>query len=311
MNESTTPGVGRGATCAIHPDQPAKGVCRRCGSFMCDACTDDSAPNLCPTCREKVSTFPLSRDAWTFDGLLSLAWERFKPNWLNLSLAAFIMIVVSFLIGMVGNVVQLSGGSPIASAVTSVVSTIVQSVVEGIFTMGLLRMCFDAYEGRPADIGKLFSQTDKLGRYIILFFVIFFLVAIPLAVYVGILVAIAMAVGGGSLSEHADLTAVVFGAGALLAVVPLIYLTLPLVFAPMELVYADTGAMDALRNAYVIGRGKRLATLGVGLVAGLIAAVSVCALCVGFFPGVAFYQLVLAGLYLTFRSGAPLPVRGT
>ena len=67
-----------GAQCAIHPANPATGVCERCGNFMCADCTPNGEPR-CPTCREKDATpeFPFDANS-TFTELFNHVVEQFK-----------------------------------------------------------------------------------------------------------------------------------------------------------------------------------------------------------------------------------------
>lgn len=45
-------------TCARHPDQPAKGLCGRCGDFLCAACKAESPAGVCPACATRVVEAP-------------------------------------------------------------------------------------------------------------------------------------------------------------------------------------------------------------------------------------------------------------
>lgn len=96
----------------------------------------------------------------------------------------------------------------------------------------------------------------------------------------------------------------------------LISVTLPLTFAPWELVYGDTDPLEALRRAWRLGDGFRVETFGYSFVAALamfgLTLAGFLALCVGAvvaFPiAIALQHLVIGSLYLSLRSGSELPL---
>ncbi|MDX2014432.1 MAG: hypothetical protein SFW67_29810 [Myxococcaceae bacterium] len=68
------------ATCAIHTDTPATGVCPRCGNFICGRCELDAAKN-CPSCVKLVGASLAVELPWEQReqlGLVKAFWEQTK-----------------------------------------------------------------------------------------------------------------------------------------------------------------------------------------------------------------------------------------
>jgi hypothetical protein len=68
------------ATCAIHPDTAATGVCPRCGNFVCGRCELDAAKN-CPACVKLVGASSAVELPWEQReqlGLVKAFWEQTK-----------------------------------------------------------------------------------------------------------------------------------------------------------------------------------------------------------------------------------------
>ncbi|MCA2979299.1 MAG: hypothetical protein INH37_13505, partial [Myxococcaceae bacterium] len=68
------------ATCAIHTDTAATGVCPRCGNFVCGRCELDAAKN-CPACVTLVGASQAVELPWERRDQLGLAkafWEQTK-----------------------------------------------------------------------------------------------------------------------------------------------------------------------------------------------------------------------------------------
>ncbi|MBI5543367.1 MAG: hypothetical protein HY901_05730 [Deltaproteobacteria bacterium] len=286
-----------GASCAVHAGQVASGVCSRCGSFVCEQCTGGGG-NQCAACRERTgaSAFPLGRSNWSFSGVMSYAWEAFQREWLMLSVSALVLLVISAGLGIVGELANgASGKNPVLGLVVSVVT----NVVNGLLGMGMIRVVLDVYEGRSADVGRLFSQFGKIGKYIVFGLYLGAVIGLPCAAYAGVVAGIIHLTVGFEASS-----ALTIGALAALPAIPvLIYVTLGLVFAQMELVRDDSvGPVDAVRNSWQLARGVRVEIFGVSLVSGLIVLAGLIALCVGIIPAIALAQLVMVGMYLALRN---------
>jgi hypothetical protein len=306
-----------GALCAQHGDRTATGTCDRCGNFMCDECSVNRSSPICPACRALTggsTGFPLSRDNWTFDKLWSYSWEAFKRDWVMLSVAALVVFGSTMMLNMMSSGIQtVLGENKAAAGLTAIVFQVISTLLGGVLQMGLIRMTLDVLHGGKADLAKLGSQVNKVGRYVLQLLLIIVAIGIPLGVYFVVLGAIGVGLsGGGGLDfEQLGSNGTVIGVlvvGFLIVLVPLMYFTLPLYFVTMELVFNDNAsALQAFKNSYVIAKGNRLSILGIGLLTGLIAIVGILACCIGILPAMALGQLLLIGLFLTLRNGSGLP----
>ncbi len=88
---------------------------------------------------------------------------------------------------------------------------------------------------------------------------------------------------------------------------PLIYVTLPITFIPMEIVYGNAGAWESIRRSFSLANGFRLSLFGYGFIGVLILMVGMMACCVCILPALALFQLLLGALYLSVRNGSGLP----
>lgn len=305
-----------GPSCALHPGQEATGTCERCGNFMCDTCSESGALRHCPTCRERFgATFPLRRDNWTFSKLWDVCWAAFQREWVMLSVAVLITLGVSFGAQLIINIAAAMGAmldSVALTGVLSIVGLVAQQLAQGLVQLGLLRVCFDVLHGGRVDVGRLFSQMHKAVPYALTMLIIFacaFVVAFVLFL-VGIF---AITRPGPSLSAvnsaedfwnaMAPMLGVMWMA-FLVLVGPLTYVLLPLLLIQPEIAFNDPppSPFEVLRRAWVAARGQRLGMLGVSLVAGASMFVGLLLCCVGFIPGMALAQLLVAGMYLAVRS---------
>lgn len=288
-----------GARCAQHPMQAASGTCSRCGNFTCSECGPGA---LCPACAEREGhAFTLSRDAWTFSGLWDHTVATFKREWVMLSLASLVFLIISMALSAGGAVVQ--GLAQAAGGVSGVwtvqgVSFVVQQVVQGALVLGLVRMSLEALQGRKAELGQLFGQFRKVPRYLLMLLIVAVVAYVPIGALVG---AGYVAHQQGLISDTG--AAVAAGVMTLVLVGPLLYFGLPLSFSVIELAYDDrVGAVQALRNSYAIGQGQRLATVGVALVGAALVFAGLMAFCVGIVPAMGFAYLLFGGLYLALRN---------
>lgn len=298
-------GPGQPATCAVHAGQPAAEVCQRCGNLMCDACSLNRTSPRCPRCREIAGTsaFPFTRDSWSVEGLFNHCWVAFKKEWSVLSLSVLVVMVIVVGMGLLGSLFQMGAAavkSRGAALAVSVAFSILPQVVQGFLQLGLMRVCLDVHEGKKAEVARLFSQFSKLGKYILQILALVFAIGVPLGLY-------ALLVGGlvyltGGFHDDARTIAII-ALASVPAVAALVYVSLGLVFALMELAYDDNvDAMGAIAKSWRLAEGKRLAILGMTVLCGLVAAAGLIACCVGILATAAFAQLVMAGLYLALRT---------
>ncbi|MBN9681876.1 MULTISPECIES: hypothetical protein [unclassified Corallococcus] len=310
-------GRAMGASCALHPGREATGTCERCGNFMCDTCSQDGASPRCPTCRERSgATFPLNRETWNFNALWDVCWAAFQREWGMLSLAVLITLGVTLGANLLFNVATGIGAALDSVAIAGVLALlglVAQQLVQGLVQLGLMRVCFDVLHGGRVDVARLFSQMHKAVPYALTMLLLFVIVLVPvvLLLFLGILALVGTGLlSGVDLNSSSDefWNALVpffglMGLGFAVLVVPITYLVLPLYLVQPELAYDDAppSPWEVLRRSWVAARGQRLSMLGVSLMAGLAMVAGVFACCVGFIPGMALAQLLIAGMYLSVR----------
>jgi hypothetical protein len=325
-----------GARCAAHAEADADSVCSRCGNFMCKVCSDSRMGMLCPACRQALGTFPLKRDDYDFTRVWGIAFDSWRRDIVMLGIAGFIFMALS----AVGNVVfqvfsvpaqtMLASGKKdnIAAAIVLLILSFVVGfaaiiVAQGVGILGLVRLGMDSLHAKKIELGRMFSQTKKLGRYVGIQLLLAFGIGVPIIVIFGAAFALAVLVGGGGFSAHGIDTAfkgpapfLILGLAFLAVMVVMIYVTIPLSLAQFELVYSGCSAMDAIRRAWTLGDGHRLQIFGYTFVAGLAVMamfiVGLMAFCVGAIIampiGYAFLFTMQSAIFLTLRNGSGLPL---
>lgn len=317
-----------GAKCAIHLERMATRTCARCGNFTCDECNAQGRESHCPTCRSLAGgdVFPFTRTNYSFDGIWSFAFEKWKQEWVMLSVVVLILLAAGFVALLFNSVFQaiatgLVGeragtfGIFYVAFISSALSQVVSMIAQGAFQMGTIRILIDVLNGRKADVGRIMTQLPKLGRYVVQMFLIQLVILVPLFFYMLALLAVAAAVMGLSLSGDPGEWMRVFQgagvavlAGGFLLLIPVVFfVSLPLVFANMELVYGNSGPIESIRRAFQIANGFRFSILGFFVVALLIAILGLLACCVGLIPAWSLAYMLLVGLYLALRNGSGLP----
>ncbi len=318
--------AGFGAKCAIHPERTATRTCGRCGNFTCDECNDRGVEAMCPTCRAISGTdqFPFTRDSYSFGGVWNYAFEKWKREWVMLSVCVLILVAVGFVAVLFNSLFQGIAAAAVGerggrfgvfyiAVLSSVMSQVVSMLAQGTFQMGLIRILIDVLNGKKADVGRIMTQLPKLGRYIAQMILIQLMVVVPFALYALLLAIVAAVACGLSFTEYDSWTHMsgvgiaVLALGGLAAIPVMIYAVLPLAFVNMELVYGDVGPAESIRRSYLIARGHRFNILGMGVIAFLIFMVGLIACCVGIIPAWGLAYLLLTGLYLALRNGSGLP----
>jgi len=134
---------------------------------MCGTCTEGGAQWACPSCREREglgSAFPLDRSTPSFGGLLEVCWDAFQRERLMLSLGFLFVCVASVVGGLVSNLFSCVGGvlgSVGALILSTTTGSVLSLMLQGVATLGLLRMGMDVLNGQRADLGTMFGQTSK------------------------------------------------------------------------------------------------------------------------------------------------------
>lgn len=288
---------------------------------MCETCAEFGEQQNCPSCRANfgATAFPFNRNDYDFGRIWAMAWERFQQEWLMLGICALVLMGASILVSLFGQVFQGIAGAVVGKdqiIVVAVIGAIMQQVisglVQGVVQLGLFRVAIDVLQGRKADISRLFSQVNKLGRYILMYLTQIALIGIPVAALMGGMLLLSVSMSGATSIEsffrHGIERAVpLMMLGFIVILVPLIYVSLGLIFAAQELMYGDCGPIEALKRSWEITSGHRLPVFGYSLMAGLVVLVGVIACCVGVLPAMGLAQLLLSGLYLSLRQGSNLP----
>jgi hypothetical protein len=313
---------GRGeARCAIHPTLGATGTCDRCGNFMCEICSQRGSQKFCPTCRQRTgeTAFPLRRDTWSVSALWDYCFETFKRDWLMLSVAMLVGMGVSMVANFAGNiagVVMQVTDSVVVTGALLLITMSIQVVVQGVMGLGMMRVAFDVLEGGGVDIGRLFSQWTKAGRYVVTVLLAGLVLVLPLVLLFFVLGFVGLVAQGVTVADivsgqvfNAKELALPFALMGtfLVTFIPLMYFSLPLYLLQAELAFNDdVTPVQALRNCYTLARGQRLSLVGVLLITSLVGFVGLLACSVGLLPALALGQLLVAGLYLSLRNGSEL-----
>ncbi len=292
---------------------------------MCASCCDSGRRARCPSCVQLGGDgFPFSRNDFDLSRLFTFVWQAFQRELPMLILTGLVVIGGQIVGSVLSQIVQaIAGGigSGIGGEKTGVATTLLASVIvlpfstvlQGLLTMGSFRMYLDVLLGKKADFARVFSQVGKLGQYVVQLLAIGVLV-IPAVLAMGVVFGISLVVGGVGLT-HADkmfdrmngFGIAVLVLGAIVLYVAIIFFTLSVIFAQMELVYGGCSGVEALQRTWSLASGNRLTILGYLMVSGLIAIVSIAACCVGFLAGFPLSQMLLVGLYLSLRKGSGLP----
>lgn len=319
-------GRGRGASCPLHPDHLAQRTCTRCGNFMCETCSEHGTQPHCPTCREREGlgrAFPLDRGNWSIGGLVEVCWDRFKREWVMLSVAAIIFFAASMMGSFISQILSFIGGmsgSTTVIVLTTLVGAVVSWVIQGMFSLGITRMCLDVLQGQRADLGRMFSQLSKLVPYL-LTMLLSFAVMLPIIILcVGAALAVFVGASGVSLAELSSgsddavnqmvsnmpprVLVMTFLVGIGLYIFPGLWLLMPLVLVQPAIANDEApGPVETLKRCFAAAKGQRLGmfgTMALGVVA-LIVGLILC--CLPVLPALGFFQLLLCGLYLSLSKG--------
>ncbi|NVJ25151.1 hypothetical protein HUW62_28385 [Myxococcus sp. AM011] len=320
-------GRGRGASCPLHPDHLAQRTCTRCGNFMCDTCSEHGAQAHCPTCREREGlgrAFPLDRGNWSIGDLVEVCWDRFKREWVMLSVAAIIFFAASIMGSFISQMLSFIGGmagSTTVIVLTTIVGTVASYVIQGMVGLGFTRMCLDVLQGQRADLGRMFSQLPKLVPYLLTMLLSFAVMLPVIILCVGVALAVFVGMSGVSLAEldldstesftravtntSPQVFVATFAVGIGLYIFPGMWLIMPLVLVQPAIANEEApGPVETLKRCFAAAKGQRLGmfgTMALGCV-GLMVGIILC--CLPVLPALGFFQLLLCGLYLSLSKGA-------
>lgn len=325
-----------GAVCAIHSDRAASQVCERCGNFMCAECSGEGRSARCPSCAGlEGHRFPFTRDDFDFGRVWDYVFEAWKREWVMLSVAALLFVgialaaagvaqAISAVIAAVSGVQDASqnpmgkiGAFAVTFLLSNAVGTAFNILAQSVGLLGLYRVIFDVLIGRKADVGRMFSQLRKVPTFVLSSLAMMIAVGIPTLIYFAMVALLVLASVGVQVSQvdpahwgsllTASTVAIIAGATVLYVAFALVVF-LPLsFFSQAEIALTDCGPLEAIRRAWLVASGNRLAAIGYVFVSGLVMMIGLLACCIGVLPAMPLgYGLVLA-FYLAARNGLNLP----
>jgi len=289
--------------CPFHAGMAAIDTCQRCGSFTCAQCKQ-LHPQCCPKCAQRRAAFFFNRENLQVGDLLSATWHNvFKPYWVELSLAAFLALLIPsvasyvfqipFLLAVGGVKENIGLGVAFAmlgwTVVLGVLSTAVQFVLQACFQRGLADMAHAVWNGHRPAFGVLFNFKAglKAGAASLL---VGLLCLAPAGV-AALLIVGALAMESG-LALALAIVLVVVGAVALLVwLLPTVLLVQPYAENP------NMGIVEGIRLCFERGRGQRLNIFLVALLCALIGCAGMLALCIGIIPAMGLAFAYQAGLW--------------
>jgi hypothetical protein len=303
--EAQTPGQkAQGARCALHEGKPFTAVCRRCGTYMCEQCTEGGQFVVCPECRERagLSRFPLRRDGFRWLELPAFAFGIYRRHWLLLTAALLLVVVGMALVQGASFIVQLVLADRLWFAlVLQTLLVVPQVLVQGVLTLGLLTLAVRVTRGEPADLSLLVTCYRKLGSFLLqgLLLNVALLPAVVLALLpVGIVFFL--------LPDASSVATTTLALTIPLVLIALAYVGLGVAFASLEIVaQPQVGAVDGIKNSWAIARDHRLGILGCGALGVFAILLTAMACGVGALFGFGYALVLYATVYLTLRNGAP------
>src|SRR5579859_3268383 len=217
---------------------------------------------------------------WTVGEMFSIAWARFKPNWVVLVFSWFALMAISMVLGFATMIAigarAVPPDSPLAIRMM-VGSGFVRLLVTAFLQVGLLRISLDVARDRTPSFGALFLGGDR-------FFAL-------LGVFL--------------------LQSLIVVVGLLLLVVPGVIAALGLSLTQYYVVDAKMGPIDAMKASWAATRGQKgeifvllLASVGVMLLGAL-------ACCLGMLVAAPVALVALSAGYTRISgigAAPPLPV---
>jgi len=219
------------------------------------------------------------------------AWEIYK---LKMGFTMLVVILgfglqyaLSFGIGMMNMAVQIAMPGSLAYVVTQVFFNIVSNVFGSWIWFGIIIALLNVARGEPTSVGDVFRGGPYLIRGII---ATILMMLIGIAVFApftapGLLL---LAVRG----PEDGVAMLVLGIGALLALIPWMYIGVSIFQYPFLIVDRNMDAISAISLSWKITSGNRWQLLAVYILAGLVALIGMIACCLP-----AIFTLPLATLF--------------
>ena len=296
-----------GARCAVHPERSAERTCVRCGNYMCNEC--GAAGDHCAACVSRMGpgggAFPYSSDRYSLDGLLNLAWTRWKEHWTLLLVAFGSAIVLIYGLSFAGEGVFMVLGSSQGgdSAWLSPLHPVrlafagVMSVVQFGVQLVLLGLCLDVLRGHKPQPREALARLRKLPAAFVQAIVMYGAIGLDLLLHFGLFAAL------GGLAKQ-GWTPLWITIGTWVALIPLrVYVFLGTFFAqPALLVDPELGPFGGFARSWRVTSGHRFEVLGIGFVCALIAFGGVLACCIGAFVSLPVATLLYCSLFLALSN---------
>ncbi len=269
---------------------------------MCNTCTEAGRHELCPDCRARAGTSDLgmTRDDYSLSRVFAFAFAAYKQNLGVLTVAPLItFLAVGVINGITGMLQLLLHEQPLLALSINVLAIIPQTIVQGVLTLGMIRMALTAAQGGRPELEELFSQLPRLGSWLLQLLAVY-APLIPAALLYGGVLALFGFDPRGETALYA------LGGLTLLLVVPYAYLLLGLSLGSSVLV-ADprAGALSALRRSLALTQGHRLRLLGAFITFGAVMFAGVLACGVGLLFASGYVSTAFATLYLVLNAGLP------
>lgn len=277
-------------------------ACPMCGKSI------RAAARICRYCGEKLrgGTNQSTGVVPTPVGLstaLNTSFEIFKIHWLNLSLGALITLgipmVVGWVLGFASQIAMaaVQGNGPPNNAILAMFVgaqfglNIVQTLVQLYFQMGMYVMVLRVARGQEPNVGDCFQG----GRFFLRGVVVQLLVTLAV---VAILLVCAIPVGMVYLiSKDETATLLATLVCALIAVVPLVILSLRIAPAHLYIVDQDVGPIEALKGAWSLS-APNVGTLFVTVILmSFVGGMGIFACCIGLFVTMGLFFITQAVTY--------------
>lgn len=182
---------------------------------------------------------------------IKYGWEKMKANFWFFAGA----IIINFAIAAILNLIPLVG------------------LLSGIITWGLTAICLKIYNNEAVKIIDLFSQVEKIIKFI-------FSSILYILIVIG---------------------------GLILLIVPGIMWAMKYQFMSYLIIEKDMGIMDALRKSGEITNGHKMNLFAFSILLALIQILGVLALGVGLFAAIPTTMMAMVYVYKKLSSGSPSP----
>jgi predicted Zn finger-like uncharacterized protein len=247
----------------------------------------------------------------TYEEVFSKTWAIFKEQWLMTCAAILIVAAINVGLSLIQNiVVQILAATNADQAIVFVGQagfTLLGRVVQIWLTIGQTMVMLDIARGRQVNLGKLFGG----GPLVIKSALAMLLLWLALSGIGITLVGIPAAIGGLAMQDVGG-AAIGAGIGLLIAVVPIIIVSLMLSQFQLLIVDRGLGPIESLRTSSEITSGNKLTLFVIGILLSVVAVLAMIAgllaLCVGIFPAMigvgGFGALLLVVTYLCMTGQA-------